>query len=69
MIRIALVLAALALFAPAPDATAQETPRTGGVLKVATIGSWPSWAARATSRSARRSWTGSRPSSTRTSAA
>ena len=40
MRRLALVLAALALLLGA-DAGAQETPRTGGVLKVATIGEPP----------------------------
>jgi peptide/nickel transport system substrate-binding protein len=42
MIVKALVLAALvAVVHPAPDARAQETPRAGGVLKVATIGEPP----------------------------
>jgi hypothetical protein len=35
VIRLLLVLVALALLSPAP-AAAQETPRMGGVLKVAT---------------------------------
>ena len=43
MIRPALlVLVALTLLPLAPDARAQETPRMGGVLKVATIGEPPS---------------------------
>jgi hypothetical protein len=41
MKRLASVLLALALLAVGSDAGAQETPRLGGVLKVATIGEPP----------------------------
>jgi peptide/nickel transport system substrate-binding protein len=39
--RLLLLLLALALLAPAREVAAQETPRTGGVLKVATVGEPP----------------------------
>jgi peptide/nickel transport system substrate-binding protein len=41
MTVLSLGLLLLALLLPAPDAVAQETPRMGGVLKVATIGEPP----------------------------
>ena len=41
MTVLSLGLLLLALLLPAPDALGQETPRMGGVLKVATIGEPP----------------------------
>ena len=40
-VKLPVLVAFLALLAAVPDARAQETPRMGGVLKVATIGEPP----------------------------